>query len=76
MSKPFPYIAEPSATFKPRGLNSDQRGRVKHIRDEAWHLAQLIQASTFESADKTLAIRHVEDAVMRAVKAISEEIEK
>ena len=48
----------------------EQRQRVDSLRDYARAFALEIQASTPAGPNQTLAIRHLEDALMRANKAI------
>ena len=47
-----------------------QKRRVNSLRNLARMLAREIQSSTPSGPNQTLAIRHVEDALMRAHKAI------
>jgi hypothetical protein len=51
----------------------DQKRRKSSLRDCARMLACEIQSSTPAGPNQTLAIRHVEDALMRANKAIMED---
>jgi hypothetical protein len=51
-----------------------QRQRMDSLRDYARAFALEIQASTPAGPNQTLAIRHVEDALMRANKAVLEEV--
>jgi len=48
-----------------------QAERYQEIRDEAHGLAQMINAQCPESREKSLAITHLEDAVMWANAAIA-----
>jgi hypothetical protein len=52
-----------------------QKRRVNSLRNCARMLAREIQRSTPAGPNQTLAIRHVEDALMRANKAILEDAE-
>ena len=52
---------------------SAQKRRMNSLRNLARMLAREIQSSTFAGPNQTLAIRHVEDALMRANLAIVED---
>ncbi len=52
-----------------------QKRRMNSLRNCARMLAREIQSATPAGPDQTLAIRHVEDALMRANKAILEDAE-
>ena len=51
----------------------EQKRRMNSLRNCARMLAREIQSSTPAGPNQTLAIRHVEDALMRANKAIVED---
>lgn len=52
-----------------------QKRRMNSLRNSARMLAREIRSSTPVGPNQTLAIRHVEDALMRANKAILEDTE-
>jgi hypothetical protein len=52
-----------------------QKRRMNSLRNFARTLAREIRGATPAGPNQTLAIRHVEDALMRANKAILEDVE-
>jgi hypothetical protein len=54
----------------------EEKRRMNSLRDFARMLAREIQSSTPAGPNQTLAIRHVEDALMRANKAILEDAQE
>lgn len=57
--------------FKYHAPKSDQVERYAVIREAAQSFAEVIQMTTSESAEQTLAIRKVHDAMMQANAAIA-----
>ena len=53
----------------------EQKRRINSLRNFARMLAREIQSSTPAGPNQTLAIQHVEDALMRANKAMLEDAE-
>lgn len=69
-------ISEDSATFYPKPLEGSDMAIAKQIRTLGRLMASYIEKNVPESADRTLAVRHLEDAVMRSVKAIAQKREQ
>jgi hypothetical protein len=61
--------------FAQRTPTPEQNRRMNSLRNLARMLAREIQSATPAGPNQTLAIRHVEDALMRANKAIVEDAE-
>jgi hypothetical protein len=59
--------------FAQHAPTPEQKRRVNSLRNFARMLAREIQSSTPAGPNQMLAIRHVEDALMRANKAILED---
>lgn len=59
--------------FRHHELDYEQYSRAEGLRRYALQFAQAIQLHAPEGANQTLALRHVEDALMRATKAIAED---
>lgn len=66
------FLSEQSATFYPEPLRGEDMKNASLIRTLGRLMAKQVEKLVPPGPDRTLAIRHLEDAVMRSTKGIAE----